>query len=82
MTIDIHPHVISTDTARYPNAPVGGKKSDWSHAKPVSAERLLNVLGNSLATIVIARTEHAVDIEILQSQLKSDPDEGVPASAL
>jgi Na+/H+-dicarboxylate symporter len=48
----------------------------------VSAEQLLNVLGNSLATIVIARTEHAVDIEILQSQLKSGPDEGVTASAL
>jgi len=25
MTIDIHPHVISSDTQRYPNAPVGGR---------------------------------------------------------
>jgi predicted TIM-barrel fold metal-dependent hydrolase len=41
MTIDIHPHVISTDTKRYPNAPVGGHKSDWSRERPVSVEQMI-----------------------------------------
>jgi L-fuconolactonase len=41
MTIDIHPHVISTDTQRYQDAPVGGHKSDWSRERPVSVEQMI-----------------------------------------
>ena len=33
----------------------------------------VNVLGNSLATIVMARTENAVDLPALQAELRSDP---------
>ncbi len=42
----------------------------------------INVLGNSLATIVIARTERAVDLQILQSELQAGPEETVQAAAL
>jgi aerobic C4-dicarboxylate transport protein len=42
----------------------------------------VNVLGNSLATIVIARTERGVDLQTLQSELKSGPEETVPVSAI
>ncbi len=41
MIIDIHPHVISTDTVRYPRAPIGGHQSDWSLARPVSHEQMV-----------------------------------------
>jgi L-fuconolactonase len=41
MTIDIHPHIISTDTERYPNAPIGGHKSDWSRERPISVEQMI-----------------------------------------
>ncbi|HZE61859.1 MAG TPA: amidohydrolase family protein [Burkholderiales bacterium] len=41
MTIDIHPHVISRDEKRYARAPLGGKQSDWSRERPVSAEEML-----------------------------------------
>ena len=41
MVIDIHPHVISTDTKNYPRAPIGGHASDWSEARPVSYEQML-----------------------------------------
>ena len=44
MTIDIHPHVIRTDTQRYPNAPVGGHKSDWSRERPVSVEQMISAM--------------------------------------
>ena len=40
MTIDIRPHVISTDEARYPRAPIGGHQSDWSRKRPVSTEQI------------------------------------------
>src|ERR1700739_2670723 len=39
--VDVHPHVISRDEARYPRAPLGGKQSDWSQERPVSAEEML-----------------------------------------
>ena len=41
----------------------------------------VNVLGNSLATIVIARTERAVDLQTLQSELQNGPDEIAKGSA-
>ena len=44
MTIDVHPHVISRDEARYPRAPLGGKQSDWSQERPVSAEEMLRAM--------------------------------------
>ncbi len=39
--VDVHPHVISQDVARYPRAPLGGKQSDWSQERPVNAEQML-----------------------------------------
>ncbi len=39
--VDIHPHVISTDTRRYPRAPIGGHQSTWSSERPVSVEQLI-----------------------------------------
>src|SRR5579863_5555838 len=40
----------------------------------------VNVLGNSLATIVIARMERAVDLPTLQSRLQSSPEEAAPSA--
>jgi aerobic C4-dicarboxylate transport protein len=42
----------------------------------------VNVLGNSLATIVMARTENAVDLPALQSALRRGPDEPTEVPAL
>jgi aerobic C4-dicarboxylate transport protein len=52
------------------------------HSLLSSAFVPVNVLGNSLATIVIARTEHAVDLQTLQSELQSGPGETVQAPAI
>ena len=43
-TIDIHPHVIAGDHARYPLAPVGGHQSDWSRERPVSVEAMIRAM--------------------------------------
>ena len=42
----------------------------------------MNVLGNSLATIVIGRMEQAVDLQTLQSELQNGPEQTAQSSAL
>lgn len=64
MTIDIHAHVISSDTERYPNAPVGGHKSDWSRERPVSTEQMIAAMdesGIAKAALVQASTCYGHD---------------------
>jgi predicted TIM-barrel fold metal-dependent hydrolase len=64
LTIDIHPHVIATDTARFPLAPLGGHQSDWSRARPVPFERLVAEMdhaGVDKAAIVQASTAYGHD---------------------
>lgn len=39
--IDIHPHIVSPDTERYPLAPLGGTQSTWSSERPTTYEMLL-----------------------------------------
>src|ERR1700722_14186576 len=52
------------------------------HSMLSSAFVPVNVLGNSLATIVIGRTERAVDMTTMQSELQSGPEETVQATAI
>jgi aerobic C4-dicarboxylate transport protein len=52
------------------------------HSLLSSAFVPVNVLGNSLATIVIGRTERAVDLQTLQSELQRGPEETAPVSEL
>jgi aerobic C4-dicarboxylate transport protein len=52
------------------------------HSLLSSAFVPVNVLGNSLATIVIGRMEHAVDLPTLQAALQRGPGEAVPAAPL
>jgi L-fuconolactonase len=47
MIIDIHPHIITTDTARYPNDPLGGHKSGWAQGRPVTAEQMIAAMGQA-----------------------------------
>ncbi|HVX92110.1 MAG TPA: amidohydrolase family protein [Xanthobacteraceae bacterium] len=63
-TIDIHPHIISPDTVRYPQAPLGGHQSDWSRTRPVSLERMIAAMdeaGVDKAAIVQASTCYGHD---------------------
>jgi len=61
---DIHPHIISTDTARYPIAPLGGKRSDWSTHRPVDFAQLvaaMDAAGIEKAAIVHSSTTYGYD---------------------
>ena len=77
MTIDIHPHVISTDTVRYPNAPVGGHKSDWSRERPVSVEQMIGAMdqaGIAKAALVQASTSYGHDNSYVADAVAGYPE--------
>ena len=62
--IDIHPHIVSPDTKRYPLAPLGGKQSDWSSERPTTYEMLLQAMdeaGVAKAAIVHSSTAYGYD---------------------
>jgi L-fuconolactonase len=60
--VDIHPHIISPDTQKYPLSPLGGKRSEWSkdrHAAPL-ADLLaaMDETGVSRAAVVQSSTTY------------------------
>lgn len=62
--IDIHPHIISTDTDRYPPSPLGGKRSEWSILRPIDFEQLvagMDAAGIDKAAIVHSSTTYGYD---------------------
>ncbi|MBV9238336.1 MAG: amidohydrolase [Xanthobacteraceae bacterium] len=64
MVVDIHPHVVSPDTQRYPLAPLGGKQSTWSRERPTTYQALLQAMdeaGVAKAAIVQTSTAYGYD---------------------
>ena len=62
--VDIHPHVISGDEARYPRVPLFGVQSDWSRERPVTLEGLIAAMdeaGVDKAAIVQSSTCYGYD---------------------
>ena len=62
--VDIHPHVISTDTKRYPLNPLGGVQSSWSRERPTPFEALVTAMDEARvdkAAIVQASTAYGHD---------------------
>jgi predicted TIM-barrel fold metal-dependent hydrolase len=75
--IDIHPHICSPDTDRYPRAPLFGKQSDWSKDRPVTAEGLLAAMdeaGVDKTAIVQASTCYGYDNSYLCDAIARFPD--------
>lgn len=64
--VDIHPHVVSNDTERFPISPLGGKRSDWSHERSVDAENLIQSMaeaGVDLAAVVHSSTTYGFECD-------------------
>src|ERR1700722_2879689 len=77
MIIDIHPHVISTDTERYPNAPLGGHKSDWSRERPVAVEQMIAAMdqaGIAKSALVQASTCYGHDNSYIADAIAAYPN--------
>jgi len=74
--IDIHPHVISTDTARYPLAPLGGHQSDWSRERPVSYDQMIKAMdeaGVAKSAVVQASSAYAHDNSYVAAAVAAYP---------
>ena len=74
--IDIHPHIISKDTQRYPIAPLGGKRSVWSSERPIDFENLvasMNEAGVDKAAIVHSSTTYGYDNSYMVDCIATQP---------
>jgi predicted TIM-barrel fold metal-dependent hydrolase len=59
--IDIHPHIVSEDTVRYPVTPIGGTRSEWSKERSATLEELVAAMdqgGVDKAAIVHSSTTY------------------------
>jgi L-fuconolactonase len=75
--VDIHPHIISADTVKYPHAPLGGVHSDWSKTRPVDLEQMLvemDEAGVDKAAIVHSSTTYGFDNSYLADCIARMPD--------
>lgn len=74
--IDIHPHIISTDTQRYPITPLGGKRSVWSSERPITFEQLIAAMdeaGVDKAAIVHSSTTYGYDNSYVADAISTQP---------
>jgi len=75
--IDIHPHIISKDTERYPITPMGGKQSVWSRERPVTFEQMIKDMdrvGVDKAAIVHSSTTYGYDNSYLADCVALQPE--------
>jgi predicted TIM-barrel fold metal-dependent hydrolase len=74
--IDIHPHVVSTDTARFPLSPIGEHQSDWSQQRPVTYEAMIQAMdaaGVAKAAVVQASSVYAFDNSYVAAAVAAHP---------
>lgn len=75
--IDIHPHIISTDTKKYPHAPLFGIQSDWSKERPAGIEDFIAAMdeaGIAKSAIVHASTCYGFDNSYVTDATQLYPD--------
>jgi L-fuconolactonase len=83
--IDIHPHILSDDRARYPLAPVGGTVSGWASSRPVTAEQLVEKMdeaGIAKAALVQASTAYGYDNSYVLDSAQRYPERFVAVGCI
>jgi L-fuconolactonase len=74
--VDIHPHVVSRDTERYPITPLQGKQSEWSKKRSVTFEELIAAMdeaGVDKAALVHSSTTYGYDCSYLADSVARQP---------
>jgi len=62
--IDIHPHIVSPDTRKYPLAPLGGTQSTWSSERPTTYQDMIKAMdeaGVGKSALVHSSTAYGYD---------------------
>jgi predicted TIM-barrel fold metal-dependent hydrolase len=75
--VDIHPHIVSRDTQRYPVTPIGGRRSDWSKERSVTLEELIAAMdegGVDKAAIVHSSTTYGFNNDYVADAVAAYPD--------
>jgi predicted TIM-barrel fold metal-dependent hydrolase len=75
-TIDIHLHVMSTDTPRHPLMPLRGTQSNWSRDRPTPFEKLLEAMDAASidkAAVVQASTTYGHNNSYLAEAIAAYP---------
>jgi L-fuconolactonase len=75
--IDIHPHIISSDTTQYPISPLGGKRSAWSQLRPVDFAGLIAGMDAARidkAAIVHSSTTYGYDNSYVADAIREHRD--------
>src|ERR1700756_3078413 len=75
--MDIHPHIIASDTKRYPLAPLGGHQSDWSRTRPVTTEQMIAAMdqaGIAKSALVQASTCYGHDNSYIADAVAAHPE--------
>jgi L-fuconolactonase len=83
--IDIHPHIVSPDTKRYPLAPLGGVQSTWSSERPTTYETLLKAMddaGVAKAAIVHSSTAYGYDNSYVADAVEAVPSRFTGVSSI
>jgi predicted TIM-barrel fold metal-dependent hydrolase len=74
--IDIHPHIVSHDTVRYPVTPIGGTQSEWSKERSVTLEQLVAAMdeaGVDKAAIVHSSTTYGFNNDYVVDAVAAHP---------
>jgi predicted TIM-barrel fold metal-dependent hydrolase len=74
--IDIHPHVIATDTIRFPLQPLGGTQSTWSRDRPTTYDMMIEAMdqaGVAKSAIVQASTAYGHDNSYVAEAIAKHP---------
>lgn len=77
MIVDIHPHIVATDTTAYPPTPLFGIQSDWSKERPANPEDLIAEMdkaGVARTAIVHASTVYGFDNALVADAVARYPD--------
>ena len=75
--IDIHPHIVSPDTKKYPLDPLGGTQSTWSTERPTTYHQLLAAMdeaGVAKAAIVHSSTAYGYDNSYVADAVEAVPE--------
>src|SRR5580704_9258324 len=62
--IDIHPHIVSPDTKKYPLDPLGGTQSTWSSERPTTYQDMIKAMdeaGVEKSALVHSSTAYGYD---------------------
>ncbi|HEY6259783.1 MAG TPA: amidohydrolase family protein [Xanthobacteraceae bacterium] len=75
--VDIHPHIVSRDTVRYPVTPIGGTRSEWSKERSVTLEELLAAMDEGAvdkAAIVHSSTTYGFNNDYVVDAVAAHPE--------